>query len=382
MLRTRVLAALLGGLFCLWADLSLAARTVTDLAGRSVELPDEVNRIVLGESRYIPALAILDGDALPDRLVGMLPDFEMTDPGGYAQYLKAFPALADVPRVGHTSADSFSLESVLAMGADLAIFSLEGHGPGARNQMLIDQLQRAGIAVVFIDFRQNPLVNTPKSMALLGEVLGRQSEAQAFNQFYQQQLVKVTEVVEQIPESEKPQVFLHSRLGLHDSCCETMVEGMMGHFLQAAGARNIAEGKVPGVSGVLNLEYLISNPPDYYVATAIGSRKYARSDADYSYVMLGAGIDEEMALASLAQATDRPGLRAIEPIRKGRAMAIWHHFYNTPMNVVAVQALARWFHPEALADLNPEATLAEFYQRFQPVELDGVYWVSAQEARE
>ncbi|MBJ6136673.1 ABC transporter substrate-binding protein [Marinobacter litoralis] len=382
MLRTRVIAALLGGLLCLWADLSLAARTVTDLAGRSVELPDEVNRIVLGESRYIPALAILEGDALPERLAGMLPDFEMTDPGGYAQYLKAFPELADVPRVGHTSADSFSLESVLAMGADLAIFSLEGHGPGAHNGQLIDQLQRAGIAVVFIDFRQNPLVNTPKSMALLGEVLGRQERAQTFNQFYRQQLMKVTDVVEQIPQPDKPTVFLHSRLGLHDSCCETMVEGMMGIFLQAAGARNIAQDKVPGVSGVLNLEYLISNPPDYYVATAIGSRKYARSETNYSYVMLGAGIDADLARASLAQATDRPGLRAVEPIREGRAMAIWHHFYNTPMNVVAVQALARWFHPDAFADLSPEATLAEFYQRFQPIDLQGVYWINAQEPAE
>jgi len=382
MLRVRFLAALMGGLFCLWADLSLAAKTVTDLAGRSVELPTNVNRIVLGESRYIPALAILDGEALPARLAGMLPDFEMTDPGGYDQYLNAFPELADVPRVGHASADSFSLESVLALGADLAIFSLEGHGPGARNRMLIDQLERAGVAVVFIDFRQNPLVNTPKSMALLGEVLGRQEEAQAFNRFYQQELTKVTDVVAQIPKADWPGVFLHSRLGLHDSCCETMVEGMMGLFLKAAGARNLAEGKVPGVSGVLNLEYLISSPPDYYVATAIGSRKHTTSENEHSYVMLGAGIDTATARASLAQATDRPGLRAVEPIREGRAMAIWHHFYNTPMNVIAVQALAQWFHPEVFAELNPDAALAEFYRRFQPIELDGIYWVRARESAE
>lgn len=181
MLRYQIIAALMGGVFCLLAELSLAADTVTDLAGRTVKLPDRVERVILGESRYIPALAILEGEHLPDRLAGLLPDFEMTDPGGYAQYLKAFPSLADIPRVGHTSADSFSLESVLAMGADLAIFSLEGHGPGAHNRALIDSLQRAGVAVVFIDFRQDPLVNTPRSMAVLGEVLGRQDEAEGFN---------------------------------------------------------------------------------------------------------------------------------------------------------------------------------------------------------
>ena len=57
-------------------------------------------------------------------------------------------------------------------------------------------------------------------------------------------------------------------------------------------------------------------------------------------------------------------------------MAIWHHFYNTPMNVVAVQALARWLHPEELSELDPEQTLETFYREFQPVPLDGRYWIT------
>ena len=369
-------AALLGGVLLIQAGVVQAARTVTDLADRQVSIPESVNRVILGESRYIPALAILDGDATIDRLAGILPDFEQTDPGGYAQYLKRFPALAEVPKVGHASADSFSLESVLAIGADLAIFSLEGHGPGAHNRALIERLERAGVAVVFVDFRQQPLVNTPRSMALLGDVLGREQEAQRFNRFYREELARVSEVVSDIPPDNRPRVFLHSRLGLHDSCCETMVRGMMGRFIDAAGGRNVAADRVPGVSGVMNLEYLLSDPPDRYLATAIGSRKYQVSDADQPYVMLGAGVDGPMARESFRRATDRPGLRALEPIRELRAMAIWHHFYNTPMNVVAVQALARWLHPEALPELDPEQTLETFYREFQPVPLDGRYWIT------
>lgn len=369
-------AALLGGVLLIQAGVVQAARTVTDLADRQVSIPESVNRVILGESRYIPALAILDGDATVDRLAGILPDFEQTDPGGYAQYLRRFPALAEVPRVGHASADSFSLESVLAIGADLAIFSLEGHGPGAHNRALIERLERAGVAVVFVDFRQQPLVNTPRSMALLGDVLGREQEAQRFNRFYREELARVSEVVSDIPPDNRPRVFLHSRLGLHDSCCETMVRGMMGRFIDAAGGRNVATDRVPGVSGVMNLEYLLSDPPDRYLATAIGSRKYRVSDADQPYVVLGAGVDGPMARESFRRATDRPGLRALEPIRERRAMAIWHHFYNTPMNVVAVQALARWLHPQALSELDPEQTLETFYREFQPVPLDGRYWIT------
>ncbi|WBU40945.1 MULTISPECIES: ABC transporter substrate-binding protein [Marinobacter] len=376
MALSQFVAALLGGVLLIQAGVVQAARTVTDLADRQVTIPETVDRVILGESRYIPALAILDGDATIDRLAGILPDFEQTDPGGYAQYLERFPALAEVPKVGHASADSFSLESVLAIGADLAIFSLEGHGPGAHNRALIERLERAGVAVVFVDFRQQPLVNTPRSMALLGDVLGREQEAQRFNRFYREELARVSEVVSDIPPDNRPRVFLHSRLGLHDSCCETMVRGMMGRFIDAAGGRNVAADRVPGVSGVMNLEYLLSDPPDRYLATAIGSRKYQVSDADQPYVMLGAGVDGPMARESFRRATDRPGLRALEPIRELRAMAIWHHFYNTPMNVVAVQALARWLHPEALPELDPEQTLETFYREFQPVPLDGRYWIT------
>lgn len=376
MALSQFVAALLGGVLLIQAGVVQAARTVTDLADRQVTIPETVDRVILGESRYIPALAILDGDATINRLAGILPDFEQTDPGGYAQYLERFPALAEVPKVGHASADSFSLESVLAIGADLAIFSLEGHGPGAHNRALIERLERAGVAVVFVDFRQQPLVNTPRSMALLGDVLGREQEAQRFNRFYREELARVSEVVSDIPPDNRPRVFLHSRLGLHDSCCETMVRGMMGRFIDAAGGRNVAADRVPGVSGVMNLEYLLSDPPDRYLATAIGSRKYQVSDADQPYVMLGAGVDGPMARESFRRATDRPGLRALEPIRELRAMAIWHHFYNTPMNVVAVQALARWLHPEALSELDPEQTLETFYREFQPVPLDGRYWIT------
>lgn len=376
MLLIRFLVALLGGVLFLQAGATQAAGTVTDLAGRTVTIPEQVRHIVLGESRYIPALAILEGNRVVERLAGILPDFEKTDPAGYAQYLKRFPGLAEVPRVGHASADSFSLETVLAMGADLAIFSVEGHGPGARNRELIERLERAGVAVIFIDFRQDPLRNTPRSMTVLGEALGRQVEAHTFNRFYRSELARVTEGVAEIPRSEWPSVFLHSRVGLHASCCETMVHGMMGLFIEAAGGHNVAAGRVPGVSGVFNLEYLITAQPDRYIATAIGSPALEIPAEEQPYVVLGAGVTEAAARQSLERVATHPGLSALDAIREQRAFAIWHHFYNTPMNVVAVQALARWLHPDRLGHLHPEQTLEAFYDRFQPVRLEGTYWTS------
>jgi hypothetical protein len=44
--------------------------------------------------------------------------------------------------------------------------------------------------------------------------------------------------------------------------------------------------------------------------------------------------------------------------------------------VVAVQAFAKWLYPETFSSLDPHATMAELFERFQPVPLNGTYWVS------
>ena len=47
------------------------------------------------------------------------------------------------------------------------------------------------------------------------------------------------------------------------------------------------------------------------------------------------------------------------------------------LNIVGVQAIAKWLHPELFADIDPHATLATMYQRFQPFDANGIYWMSA-----
>ena len=95
-----------------------------------------------------------------------------------------------------------------------------------------------------------------------------------------------------------------------------------------------------------------------------------------SYIALGPGVAADAAQASLKRLLGRGGLQHLSAVREGRAHAIWHGFYNSPFNVVAVQVFAKWLHPEAFADLDPQRTLERFYGEFQPVALDGQYWIS------
>ena len=93
--------------------------------------------------------------------------------------------------------------------------------------------------------------------------------------------------------------------------------------------------------------------------------------------VLGVVSSPEAARASLQRATQRRGIAQLQAVQQpGRAHAIWHHYYNSPFNVVAVQVFAKWLHPELFADLDPRATLQSMFTQFQPIPLTGVYWTS------
>jgi iron complex transport system substrate-binding protein len=359
-------------LLCAWLASGVAAgETVADLAGRNVVVPAKIERIILGEGRFIPALAILEKNPLA-RVVGMMGEFERYDAAGYAQYKAAFPAIERIARVGRGSGESFSVERAIALAPDLAIFGLEGHGPTPKDRDTIARLEKAGVTVVFIDFRQEPLLNTPRSIAVLGVVLGRRAEADAYIAFYEAEMARVTQ---RLPKggTALPTVFIENRVGLSDECCPTMANGMMGRFVDFAAGRNVARDLIPGSFGTLSLEYLLTQQPQVYIGTAIGAP--ATADKMPRRIVLGAGASGELARASLRRAVQRRGIAELNAVKQGRAHAIWHHFYNSPLNVVAVQVVAKWLHPERFADLDPAQTLHTLYARFQPIPLSGVYWV-------
>jgi ABC-type Fe3+-hydroxamate transport system, periplasmic component len=349
------------------------ARQVVDLAGRKVTVPDKVERIVLGEGRFLQALAIVEREDPLKRVVGTMGEFAMLDPGSYARWQARFPRLAEIPSVGKSSGDTFSVEQAIALSPQVAVFGLAGHGPGPQEREVLDRLEAAGIAVIFVDFFRDPLLNAPGSVALLGELLGREREAAEYVSAFETELRRVTERLATV--QDRPLVFLENRVGLQDDCCASVGDGMVGRMIERAGGRNLGSNLIPGTAGTLSLEYLLTNQPDIYVGTAIGS--VFTMDRMPNRVVAGAGVPAETARASFARSLSRPGIRDLDAVRQGRAHTLWHHFFHSPFNVVALQVMAKWFHPRLFDDLDPAATLKSMQTRFQPPDLAGTYWLDA-----
>ncbi len=55
--------------------------------------------------------------------------------------------------------------------------------------------------------------------------------------------------------------------------------------------------------------------------------------------------------------------------------ALWQLFNDTPLNLLAVEILAKWSHPDRFTTLHPDETLAEINRRFLAVPMTGTYWI-------
>ena len=344
------------------------ARDVTDALGRVVKVPDTVQRVVLGEGRLISAFALLDRDRPFQRIVGWQNDLRKLDPNTYAAYVAKFPQVKDIPLIGQASEQSVSAEQILALKPDLAVFSISGHGP-TEHSPVADVLEKAGIAVLFVDFRVNPLQGTRDSMTALGQALGREAQASAFVDFYNRHVERITRTLGTLDDSQRPGVFLELLVGVWANPGHTTGKGGMGELIRLVGGRNIAEGVVPGALGDISVEYALKADPDVYILS--GNQQPG--------VMLGAGIDAQTARTSLMQVLKRPQFAELRAVREGTVHALWHDFYNSPYNILAIEALAKWVHPQKFTDLDPQLTLNELNQEFLDTPLAGQYWISEQQ---
>jgi iron complex transport system substrate-binding protein len=374
--RAKFLLGLLLLAFVSLAHAEKSTQKVTDILGREVTVAKQINGIILGESRFIPALGIVAEDAAISRIKGMQADLKQYDPATWAVYAQHFPAIEKIPLVGKGEASSFSVEKTISLMPDVAIFGISGHGPSPHDKEMLNQLEAAGIPVVFIDFREAPLEHTQQSVRILGQLFGNEKAALAFGERYEQTLNLVRERVKSIPLEKRPSVFLHSKVGLFPECCETMGATMLGTLLTTAGGRHIGAELIPGNVGNVNIEHLLTHQPDKYLATAIGSAK--QNGAASPFVILGPDVNENQARDSLKRAANSMAVRNLSAVQEGNMFGVWHHFYNSPFNVTALAALAAWLHPDIFNDLDAQALLQDFYRDFQPVPFQGVYWVTTQ----
>ncbi len=341
--------------------------TVTDLLDRQVTLPAPATRIVLGEGRHLTVLGLLHDDPV-SLVAGWRLDKALDEPTQQA-YRARFPAIDAIRPVGSGNRD-ISVENVIALEPDLLVLSLMDQGDPGMDRAR-EQIEAAGIPVVYVDFFAHPQENSLPSLKILGDLTGAAEKADEFADFYNTRLSRITERLAD-PAITRPRVFIHAHASAQN-CCSTVGSGVFHDFVTTAGGENIAEGVVQGVLGNVSLEYLIAADPDIYLAT--GGTHMAGRDG----LVLGSGVDADAARASFDRLLSAPGFSSLPAIEGNHATGIWHMFNDSPVHIALIEYLAQSFHPELFADLDPAGTLKLIDRDFLPVSVSGTWWVQAGE---
>jgi iron complex transport system substrate-binding protein len=347
--------------------------TVTDIAGRTVEVEKNPSKVVIGEGRMIYSIALLDQDNPFQRIVGWKDDMVKYDPDAYRKYQAVFPDAADIPSFGSPYSDEWNLEAVISLGTEVVLMNL-GNLLKAQESGIIEKLEEAGIATVFLDFRQDPTQNTVPSLQLLGRIFDKRDEADAFSDYYQQQMKLIYSRVNSIPIEERPIVFIERAAGYNpDKCCNTFGAANMGRLVDLAGGRNWGSFKTPGFSAKVSIEAIFADDPEVIIGTGAN---WAEANPATAAVLFGYEASEEAVQERLAALASREGWGELQAVKNGRFHSVYHQFYNSPYHFVAMQAFAKWLHPELFADVDPDATMVELHDNFLPIDYSGVFWGS------
>ncbi len=347
---------------CTRRDAAGSSSLLTDLRDRPLAITPPVTKLSIDDSRFLIALSLIHPDPV-SLLAAWAGDVNRLSLDIYAAYLEKSPTLASLPKTP-SSAAAFNVEAVLGAQPQVALVSLDSGPTDAQTA----QLEQAGVRVAYIDFFQHPFENQPRSLSLLGAMIGREEQAEAYNAFRASRLKTISDRVAGLRDQPQPTVFLEAHAGNGPDCCNSVGAGNIGDYLTFVGARNIGAEVLKQPSGKLNLEFVVERDPDIYIAT--GGPHLEKTGG----FVVGPKYDVETPRASLRRVAGRRGLSALKAVREGRVHGLSHQLINSPIDIVAAEVLAKWIQPELFAVLDPRATLDAINKDFLAVPHRGDSW--------
>ncbi|MBR0715576.1 ABC transporter substrate-binding protein [Bradyrhizobium liaoningense] len=339
-----------------------APLTLTDIAGRQVTLSAPVKRMLLGEGRQLYLIASLEPEDPLAHVVAWRTDLIAADPATYAQYLEVFPELAKLPAFKGQEDSLIDIESAIIQKPDVVLLNLESMQAN-KDANYIEKLAALNIPVLYIDFRHRPLENTEPTIRLLGRIMGREARAEGIIAFRHQAMAAVANVLA-AKQPKRPNVFVERIGGYSQDCCLSFGAENFGKYVELAGGHNIGSDIIPSTFGQISPEQVIVADPEHVVVTSADWKAYVPGG---HWIPLGPGADPRLTRKKLEWFVTRDAYTGIAAKKTQNFHGIWHQFYNSPYEFVAVQQLAKWFHPELFSDLDPNATFAEYHRRFLPI---------------
>lgn len=347
--------------------------TITDIVDHTVEFDQVPERIILGESRAAYTLAFLNREDPLKGVVAWGKDLQKNAPDFYDKFVEKFPEANDIPTIGSLKKGDVTVENLLEFKPDVVVLTQDMYDV-ADSKGMIDKLDKAEVKWLVTDYRRHPVENTEATVEILGKLTGNEEAATEFINYYKE---ATGEVKTKVEGAEKPSTFLWRAAGLLP-CCATFKESNFATMIDMAGGANLGDELLPADAqdGDLTPEQILASQPDHVVVTggAWGDKELAEG-AKTSFVELGYATDHDRAEQSLRDELQQPGFSELEAGKNGQMYGIYHQFYDSPYNFIAIRAFAKWQHPDEFADVDLEKEFKEFHEKFMPFDYSGTFFV-------
>lgn len=251
----------------------------------------------------------------------------------------------DKPVVGSSSYDP-NVELLLELQPDLVV----ADDMLFYNQEKLSKIEEAGIPVIMENTSNVTRVKTV--LANFGLVLKSESMAKEIVDFIEYYENLVSERVKDIPQSEKPLVYIEWY-----TAWQSFAKGSAGDkiIFYAGGVNIVAEINQP--APVLSPEFVVEKNPEIIL-------RMAPAEAKDNLTAFMAVRDEIL---------NRLELKETKAVKTGNVYVYDPIILEGIRYPVGLIYCAKWFHPELFADVNPDSVHAQLVQKYFNIELGDVY---------
>ena len=343
---------------------------ITDVTGRTVTLKKPAERVVLqwsGAGGPFFTISALMGKDTPKVIAGMDTSLQDYRADMWKHFTTEMPELAKIPVVGTVGDKTFNAEQVVALNPDVIFIPVD-----LKDQYESDakaKMDAAGIQTIYIDYHVEKLESHQKSIEAIGKALGKEERAAEINKFYTERVTRVLDRVSKINKP-KPTVYLEVGMNGPEEFGNSFSSNYSwGALATMAGADVITKDVIKKTSPI-NPEFILEKNPD--IIMIMGSYWPKKPTS----MRLGFEATEASSQALLkAFTTERQGWSELKAVENKQVYSAHHGLPREVFDAAVFEYLAKTFYPEEFKDVDPEATLKEFYDKFLPFSYSGIWFM-------
>ena len=325
---------LLNAFLIMFIGLTLNAKTLNDIDGKTVTLPDQTDR-VFGSS---PPMNYLLYTLNPDKMIGL--NFKAKNGNNSADELFLNKKFLSLPVIGsfHGGGQNINLETLMAYKPQLVLVWQDD----MLVQTVAKEIEKTKIPSFMIPFRE--ISDMPRAFRLAGNAIGESKRGEVLASYSQK---IISEVHKNVSKAKPIRYYYAEGIDGLSSECDTSFHVEAMNF---AGGENVHKCQQSGILGLekISFETLLNYNPEVIIV---------QNRSVYNDL-----ISDPMWQNLRAVKTGRIHLVPVQPFN-------WIDRPPSFMRVIGIQWLAHLFHPKEYKVNLPQRT-KEFYDLFLHVKLN------------